>query len=73
MMKHLGVDRRFRGRGLGRLLLLTAFARYAEKGRQAAGLGVDMTNPTGAYGLYESVDMYPVYSSEVYEREVRAR
>jgi hypothetical protein len=31
-----------------------------------------MTNPTGAYRLYESVGMSPVYESDVYEREVPA-
>jgi ribosomal protein S18 acetylase RimI-like enzyme len=71
-VKNLGVDRRWRGRGLGRLLLLTAFAQYASKGRRAAGLGVDMTNPTSAYRLYESVAMYPVYEADVYERQVTA-
>ena len=29
--------------------------RTRRKGRRAAGLGVDLTNPTGAYRLYESV------------------
>lgn len=71
-VKNLAVRKEFRGRGLGRLLLLTAFHTYAGKGRTAAGLGVDMTNPTGAYRLYESVGMDPVYESDVYEREVAA-
>lgn len=71
-VRNLGVRAQWRGLGLGRLLLLTAFARYAEKGRQAAGLGVDLTNPTGAYRLYESVGMHPVYEADVYEREISA-
>jgi mycothiol synthase len=71
-VKNLAVAKQFRGRGLGRLLLLTAFARYAAKGRQAAGLGVDMTNPTCAYRLYESVAMHPVYEADIYERQVSA-
>jgi mycothiol synthase len=71
-VRNLGVRGQWRGRGLGRLLLLTAFARYAAKGRRAAGLGVDMTNPTGAYRLYESVGLQPVYEADVFEREVRA-
>jgi hypothetical protein len=40
------------------------------KGRDAAGLGVDLTNPTGAYRLYESLGMYPVYETDIYERTV---
>jgi mycothiol synthase len=54
------------------LPLATAFATYAAKGRWAAGLGVDLTNPTGAYRLYESVGMRPVYEADMCERTVRA-
>jgi ribosomal protein S18 acetylase RimI-like enzyme len=71
-VKYLGVRADHRGLGLGRLLLLTAFHAYAGKGRRAAGLGVDMTNPTGAYRLYQSVGMHSVYESDVYEREIVA-
>jgi ribosomal protein S18 acetylase RimI-like enzyme len=71
-VSRLAVARRYRGRGLGRLLLRTAFARYAAKGRGSAGLGVDLTNPTGAYGLYESVGMTPVYEADVYDLVVPA-
>ena len=69
-VKHLAVAKEYRGRGLGALLLRTAFATYAAKGRATAGLGVDLTNPTGAYGLYESVGMYPVYEANIYEKDV---
>jgi ribosomal protein S18 acetylase RimI-like enzyme len=69
-VKNLAVAKEQRGRGIGRVLLQTAFATYAAKGRWAAGLGVDMTNPTGAYRLYESVGMAPVYEADVYEREI---
>lgn len=71
-VKYLAVRREFRGQGLGRLLLLTAFATYADRGRQAVGLGVDTTNPTGAYRLYESVGMHPLYEADIYEREIAA-
>lgn len=71
-IKNLGVAKEHRGKGIGRLLLLTAFATYARKGRTGAGLGVDLTNPTGAYRLYTSVGMEPAYESDVYERTVTA-
>jgi mycothiol synthase len=58
------------GRGIARALLSAAFATYTAKGRDAAGLGVDLTNPTGAYRLYESLGMYPVYETDIYERTV---
>jgi ribosomal protein S18 acetylase RimI-like enzyme len=53
----LGTLRQFRGRGLGRALLLTSFAEFHRRGLRRAVLGVDATNPTGAVGLYESVGM----------------
>jgi mycothiol synthase len=71
-VKNLAVLREYRGRGIGRALLLTAFEVYRAKGRQSVGLGVDMTNPTGAYGLYESVGMHPVYEADIYERTIAA-
>ena len=53
----LGTLREFRGRGIGRALLLTAFREFRRRGMPKAGLSVDATNPTGALGLYESVGM----------------
>ena len=64
-VKNLAVAKEFRGRGVGRLLLQTVFATYAAKGYTAVGLGVDMTNPTGAYRLYESVGLSPFYEADV--------
>jgi mycothiol synthase len=71
-VSRLAVARPYRGRGLGRLLLRTAFAQYAAKGRTSAGLGVDVSNPTGAYRLYRSVGMTPVYEADVYDLAVPA-
>lgn len=69
---YLGVLAPYRGRGLGALLLRTAFATYAAKGRTRAGLAVDMTNPTSAYRLYTGVGMTPTYEVDIYEREITA-
>ena len=71
-VKYLAVRQEFRGLGLGRVLLQTAFHTYAAKGRRVVGLAVDTTNPTGAYRLYESVGMHPVYEADIYEREITA-
>jgi mycothiol synthase len=71
-VRSLAVLPRYRRRGLGRLLLATAFDAYARAGRTRAGLGVDMANPTGAYALYEAVGMAPVFEADVYAREVAA-
>jgi mycothiol synthase len=72
-VRNLAVAREYRGRQLGRLLLRTAFATYAAKGMLTAGLGVDLTNPTGAYPLYEGVGMRTVYEVDVLERTVVAK
>jgi len=71
-VKSLAVLKEQRGKGVGGALLRTALATYAAKGRTRAGLGVDLTNPTNAYRLYESVGMRPAYEADVYERIVSA-
>jgi mycothiol synthase len=56
-VQEIGTLSAYRGRGLGRMLLLSAFAEFRARGFNQAGLGVDSTNPTGAVGLYESVGL----------------
>jgi mycothiol synthase len=70
-VRNLAVLREHRGSGIGTALLRVAFERYAAKGRKWAGLGVDLTNRAGAYRLYVSVGMVPVYEADVYERAVQ--
>ncbi len=55
----LCVRRPWRGRGLGRALLLEAFAELRRRGLPRAYLGVDSENPTGAMRLYQSVGLAP--------------
>jgi mycothiol synthase len=69
-VRSLAVLRPYRRRGLGRALLQRAFAAYAAKGRTAAGLGVDLANPTRAARLYRAVGMQPLYEANVYQRKV---
>lgn len=57
-----------RGRGLGRALLLHAFATFHARGERVVGLGVDTANDTGALALYESAGMRVVESSDVWEQ-----
>ena len=71
-VKNLAVLREHRNAGIGTALLREAFAIYAAKGRRWAGLGVDLTNPTGAYRLYTGVGMVPTFEADVYERPVTA-
>jgi mycothiol synthase len=64
----LGVRRRWRGRGIGRSLLLHAFAEARRRGIGAVELSVDSESLTGATRLYEGVGMRAVRSFEQWEK-----
>lgn len=64
----IGVRRPWRGRGVGRALLLHAFAAFRRRGDPHVGLGVDAENPTGATRLYESVGMRVIKEDVVFEK-----
>jgi mycothiol synthase len=63
----LGTLRDFRGKGLARALLVTAFAAFQRRGLPKVTLTVDATNPTGALALYESAGMTVAQESLRYE------
>jgi ribosomal protein S18 acetylase RimI-like enzyme len=63
----LGTLREFRGRGLGRALMLTSFAEFHRRGVRKVILGVDVDNSTGAVELYQSLGMKPVIEGLRYE------
>jgi mycothiol synthase len=67
-IRSLGVLREFRGRGLAKALLRTAFADDIARGRTATELGVDSESPTGATHLYASVGMRPTHAIDYFER-----
>ncbi len=67
----LGVRRRWRGRGLGRALLLHTFGEFHRRGVSRVTLGVDADSPTGATRLYESVGMEVESETVVFEKELR--
>ncbi|MFC4020635.1 GNAT family N-acetyltransferase [Micromonospora sp. GCM10011542] len=71
-VRSLSVLPAYRRRGVGAALLRRAFARYAQKGRQAAGLGVDLTNPTTPLSLYQSVGLRETRWTDMYELVVPA-
>ncbi|MER7415374.1 GNAT family N-acetyltransferase [Micromonospora peucetia] len=71
-VKNLAVLPGQRRRGVGAALLSHAFARYAEKGRESAGLGVDLANPTAPLSLYRSVGLCEVRWVDLYELVVPA-
>ncbi len=68
----LGVRERWRRRGLGEVLLRTAFAEFARRGETRVALGVDAANETGATRLYERVGMRVAFSANVFRKELRS-
>jgi mycothiol synthase len=66
----LGTRQQWRGRGLGRALLQTAFGELYRRGEHRIGLAVDAGNETGATKLYESVGMRVAWQADVYEKLV---
>ncbi|MCB1005324.1 MAG: GNAT family N-acetyltransferase [Acidimicrobiales bacterium] len=70
-VRHVGVRRERRGQGLARLLLRTAFAADAARGRAGTLLHVDANNTTPALGLYRSLGMRPVLVVDVWRRPGR--
>jgi mycothiol synthase len=64
----LGVRRPWRGRGLGRALLLHSFGEFHRRGERRVSLGVDAANDTGATRLYESAGMHVETEQVVWEK-----
>jgi GNAT superfamily N-acetyltransferase len=62
--------RPWRGRGVGRALLLDAFGTFWERGESSIGLSVDAENTTGAFALYEHAGMRPVLGWVMHEKRV---
>ncbi|GAB4400512.1 MAG: hypothetical protein OHK0031_19200 [Anaerolineales bacterium] len=70
-VNELGVRRAWRKRGLGEILLKTAFAAFYTRGQKRAGLGVDASSLTGALRLYERAGMHAARQFDNYEKELR--
>ena len=63
----LGTLKEARGKGIGTLLLRTAFHEFHHRGYRKVTLGVDSENGTGAVRLYESVGMHAAAVWPLYE------
>ena len=63
----IGTLKEARGKGLGTLLLKTAFAEFHRRGYRRVTLGVDAENVTNAVKLYESVGMHQAAVWPLYE------
>ncbi|AFC29541.1 GNAT family acetyltransferase [Paenibacillus mucilaginosus 3016] len=70
-LNQIGVLRSFRGQGLGLALLQTAFLKAYAAGQPNISLGVDTSNPSGAFRLYEKAGMRAVYEVTVAEKTIQ--
>ena len=66
-IRELGVRDDYRGRGIGKALLLASFRLFDERGSKRVSLGVDAGNTTGATALYERVGMKVEQRHELYQ------
>lgn len=66
----IGTLKPWRGKGIGRALLLTSFGEFFRRGERRVALAVDAGNETGATHLYESVGMRTVWQADIYERRL---
>jgi mycothiol synthase len=65
----LGVRRPWRRRGVATALLVRSMEAFVGAGLEAATLGVDAENPTGALGVYERVGFRPIRRSVRLQRQ----
>jgi GNAT superfamily N-acetyltransferase len=63
-----GLQRSWRGRGLGEALLLHSLHAFRRRGRRRAALNVDVDNTTGALRLYTKVGMEPTPAFTVWSK-----
>lgn len=71
-VRSIGVVREGRGRGVAKALLRRYFADCQAQGRAGVLLHVDVSNVTGALGVYESVGMRPVLEIDAWAKTVTA-
>ena len=71
-VRELGVREGWRGRGIGKALLLATFRAFDLRGQHRVGLGVDAANATGATRLYEDVGMQVETRHDLFQLVVEA-
>ena len=65
----LATDPDHQGQGIGRALLMSAFAAFKAAGLNEAQLGVSSVNPK-ALNLYRTAGMTPRFQADIYERPI---
>jgi ribosomal protein S18 acetylase RimI-like enzyme len=67
-VKDLVVHPDWRGRGLGKALMLQTFGEFSRRGLTRVTLKTDSNNPTGAWRLYERLGMKTERTYEIFEK-----
>jgi mycothiol synthase len=67
-VKDLVVHPDWRGRGLGKALMLQTFGEFSRRGLRRVTLKTDSNNPTSAWRLYERVGMKTERTYEIFEK-----
>ena len=71
-INHQGIRRPWRGKGIGKALLLHSFREFYQRGTHKVGLNVDAQSLTGAHLLFARAGMHSILSYHLYEKELRA-
>ena len=69
-LDRVSVRRSWRRQGIGRALIASSLAELRRRGMNAASLGVDSGNSTGALGLYEGLGFRPEKRSAAYRKAI---
>jgi mycothiol synthase len=69
-VKDLVVHPDWRGRGLGKALMLETFGEFSRRGLPRVTLKTDSNNPTSAWRLYERVGMKTERTYEIFEKRL---
>jgi mycothiol synthase len=69
-VKDLVVRPDWRGRGLGKALMLQTFGEFSRRGLTRVTLKTDSNNPTSAWRLYERVGMKTERTYEIFEKRL---
>jgi mycothiol synthase len=69
-IRHVGVRDGFRGRGIGRALVLRSLAALTAAGQFAVDLGVDLDDDVGAVRLYEALGFTVLQRLQLVERRL---
>ncbi|HVR78443.1 MAG TPA: GNAT family N-acetyltransferase [Acidimicrobiia bacterium] len=69
-IESLGVKRAWRGKGVASAMVRASINVFLDEGMTHSSIGVDADNPTGAFGLYQSLGFEVLHGTIISELEV---